>query len=301
MNELKRPRFPGMPELVGFDCLARSPSLAKAAQELAISPSAVSKRLREIESFLGCRLFERSTRHLQLTPAGMQFAAATREALSLIEAATLSLRTREQNQWHLDLTVSPTLCSRWLIPRLASFYAAYPQATIDIQMNTGVPDFSSQRLDCALVYCDSAPLGLQSVRVLDLVLVPVVAAMIVKESAQSDWRSIIQSLPLLRQNSLPSAWQRFLEKANISSDKVHASTIYTRLALEHQAALTGLGISLLPLYLISEDLRAKRLLRLGDLQCEGLGGYFLVSRELGRTPVLKAFQTWLHETAAQPN
>jgi LysR family transcriptional regulator, glycine cleavage system transcriptional activator len=300
MNQDKLRRYPAMQALVGFATVARTLSLARAAEQLNLSASAVSKQLRELESFLGCELFERSTRSVNLTAQGRDYALAIQESLGRIEEATLRLRAKHGMSSHLDLAVSPTFCNHWLIPRLASFYEQHPGITLNLQTAIGVPNLTALKADCAISFCETAPSEFDAEPILALTLMPVAASKLVAKRNDRDWRKTLCEFPLLGQLTLPDAWREFLAQVGIEASATREGPRYQLLTLGHQATLVGLGIALLPNFVVSGDLRAKRLVRIGSASYRAKASYQLLApARMRESEAFRAFRAWLKTAASE--
>lgn len=301
MNQDKLRRYPAMQALVGFAAVARTLSLARAAEQLNLSASAISKQLRELESFLDCELFERSTRSVSLTAEGRDYALAIQESLGRIEEATLRLRAKHAMSRHIDVAVSPTFCNHWLIPRLASFYQQHPGVTLNLQTAIGVPNLAALKADCAISFCEDAPSEFDAETILTLRLMPIASPKLVGKRRGRDWREPLCEYPLLGQLTLPDAWRKFLEQIDVDASSTREGPRYQLLTLGHQATLVGLGIALLPDYVVHEDLRAKRLLRIGDASyCPKASYRLLAPARMRESEAFRAFRAWLKNAALSP-
>lgn len=300
MNQDKLRRYPAMQALVGFATVARTLSLARASEQLNLSASAVSKQLRELESFLECKLFERSTRSVTLTAEGRDYATAIQQSLVGIEEATLRLRAKHAMSSHLDVAVSPTFCNHWLIPRLASFYALHPGVTLNLQTAIGVPNLGALKADCAISFCETAPSEFHGETILELTLMPVASKKLVGHRSAREWRRTLCEFPLLGQLTLPDAWREFLEKACVERSATREGPRYQLLTLGHQATLVGLGIALLPDYVVREDVRVRRLVRIGDVSYRPKASYQLLApARMRESDAYRVFRAWLKEAALE--
>jgi len=131
-----RRKIPSLTALCVFESAARFQSFTKAADELALTQSAVCKQIAGLESFLGLPLFTRIKQRIVLTPAGREYALRTRQHLDRIERDTLELMATKDGAGVLELAVVPTFATQWLIPRLAEFHAERPDITINLSTRT---------------------------------------------------------------------------------------------------------------------------------------------------------------------
>ena len=116
--------------LLAFDAVARRMSFSLAANDLNLTPSAISHQIARLEQFLGAKLFARNARSISLTPAGQEYLRRGTGALDSIRASTENLRKGARNTLHVH--VSPSFASLWLMPRLSSFVREHPQITLSM-------------------------------------------------------------------------------------------------------------------------------------------------------------------------
>src|SRR5215218_623886 len=116
--------------LRAFSTVARFGGVSRAAEALHLTQSAVSKQVKELETWVGVPLFERHRKRLALTPAGERYEKAVRAVLAQLEAATLELVTSDDGRGALHLSTLPTIGAKWLIPRLPQFQQLHPQITL---------------------------------------------------------------------------------------------------------------------------------------------------------------------------
>ncbi|WP_052402419.1 LysR family transcriptional regulator [Muricoccus aerilatus] len=128
-----RRHVPPTAALQAFEACARHLSVSRAAEELRLTQSAVSRQLAGLEGLLGLRLFQRVRQRLVLTPAGAAYAPRVRASLARLEGATRELLARRGTGGTLNLSVSPTFGARWLTPRLPAFQVAYPGVMLKSQ------------------------------------------------------------------------------------------------------------------------------------------------------------------------
>jgi DNA-binding transcriptional LysR family regulator len=289
-------RLPSMSALTSFEAVARKRSIVAAARELHLTASAVSKQLRELEMQLGCQLVARTTRNVALTADGEEYLHAIAPLLASLEEATLALRTRAEREAQLDLGVSHSLGNRWLIPRLASFYEKHPEIRLNLTTVSGVPDLAESRLHCALAYCDRPPIGHSAEHVMRLRLFPVIATRLLPAAATVDLHDVLRRHPLLDQLTLPQAWPQFLRQVGIDSESVRFGPRYQLLTIGLQASLSGLGIALLPAYVVQPELDAGRVRRLGSAHLETQASYQLIRvKGVRKTAAMNAFAAWVRQ------
>jgi DNA-binding transcriptional LysR family regulator len=173
--------LPPLELLPAFEAAARNLSFTKAAEELHLTQSAVSRQVQALEHALGVRLFERKTRALLLTPAGRSAYRAVQDVLERTEALARSLRGAEDIRT-ITLTTTPGFASLWLIPRLARFVNAHPGVDVRTSATNQLVDLDRSGVDIAIRYCTQ---GLNSGgrRLFGGQVTPVCSPRLIQESA----------------------------------------------------------------------------------------------------------------------
>ena len=143
--------LPPLKSLYYFSVVAELQSIKAAAEKLFVTQAAVSQQIKSLEAFLGLSLFKREHRALVLTREGQQLLPFLTEAFNTIETGVKRLR-EDANPNVLTISVLPSFASRWLIPRLQSFYGQYPELSINLSMTEKLEDFSDSTVDVAIRY-----------------------------------------------------------------------------------------------------------------------------------------------------
>ncbi|MGK5051883.1 DNA-binding transcriptional regulator DsdC [Janthinobacterium sp. RB2P8] len=153
-----------------FLVAARHGSFALAAQELALTPSAVSHRIARLEASLGLLLFQRLTRQVKLTQDGERIFVALQTGWDGLRAA---IAGGDALAGSISVHARPSIAQCWLVPRLAGFVAQYPALSIDLRVGNDSVDFRAGQVDLALHYGDGSFPGLASRKLMDEWLAPV--------------------------------------------------------------------------------------------------------------------------------
>lgn len=148
-------KLPPLKALPVFEAVARLRSFSQAAEELAITQSAVSHQIKQLETYLGERLFWRSGRSVTLTDEGRQYAEVVGSALLDIERASEKLLGEEASR--LRLSVFSSFAVRWLVPRLPELQRRHPQMDLALEMSSGNPVLSDRVADCFITIRTQAP------------------------------------------------------------------------------------------------------------------------------------------------
>ena len=142
--------LPPIADLLAFEAAARHTSISRAAEELHLTQSAVSRQIRQLEEQLGTALFHRVRQRVVLTDAGRIYAADVQAVLQQLSASTQKTMAFASTDGLLNLAVLPTLGTRWLIPRLGGFMALHPEAIVNFAARTEPFDFAGTPFDAAI-------------------------------------------------------------------------------------------------------------------------------------------------------
>jgi LysR family glycine cleavage system transcriptional activator len=283
--------LPSLSLLSAFEAAARTGSITAAAKELSLTQSAVSRQIRALEEQLEVELFHRERQSIRLTAGGDAYAREIRDALRKIGAASLNLRANPFGGT-LTLAVLPTFGTRWLAPRLPRFLAAHPGITVNLFTRTQIFDFAIEPIDAAVHFGRANWPGAESVLLRGDRVVPVCSPAL---GRHYEFRrpSDLRKAPLLHMTTRPDAWEQWLAHHAVAFDTVHGM-LFDQFATAAEAAAAGLGVALVPDFLVEEELRSGRLVLALDLPVESADAYHLVwPRERAAHPPLVAFRDWL--------
>src|SRR5262249_1235043 len=170
----RRYRLPQLGFIQGFEAAARHLSFTKAAEELFITQTAVSRQVKALEDQLGVTLFERRQRALALTESGHALYRVATDVLERLQAATDQLRASGRTR-QLSLTTTTGFASLWLIPRLQRFTRLYPDVDVRISATTAVINLERSLIDLAVRYCRPEDAAERAIRLFGEEVVPVCA------------------------------------------------------------------------------------------------------------------------------
>lgn len=269
------------------------------AEELSLTQGAISRQLQALETQLGMQLVVRDRKKLTLTPEAQNYAADIRDALTQIAKATLRLQAAPL-AGTLNLAILPAFGMRWLMPRLPEFSRLHPDVTINMTTRLEPFNFSTEAFDAAIHFGQAEWPGTDSLLLKHEHLLPVCAPELLSRGKVSSLREILK-LPLLHIQTRPSAWQDWFAVQGLSVDEAGLTgTMYDQFSTITQAALHGLGVALMPDYLVEQEVATGRLVPLHHTPSETSGAYYLVwPSNKGQDPALKKFREWL-SGKAQP-
>lgn len=290
MNALTR-RLPQTSLLETFQAAAKRGSFTLAAADLNMTQGAVSRQIRALEDLLGVELFIRRRQRVTLSPAGATYLAEIDKALSIIRSASTALQVNPDGGV-LNLGILPTFGTRWLAPRLPEFLRLHPGVTVNLSTRLWPFDFSSDILDAAIHFGTDDWPGTERLRLFDETVVPASSPDFLAGLHITSVEDIADA-PLLHLATRPNAWMTWF-KINGLDIEVVPGTTFDQFATMAQAAAHGLGLALLPEFLIEEELKSGRLATAWDRANRSIGSYSLIW-PVGRRnhPPLVQFRQWL--------
>ncbi|WP_417583517.1 LysR family transcriptional regulator [Pelagibacterium sp.] len=290
--------LPSMSLLTAFEAAARHENFTGAAEELSISQSAVSRQVRLLEEQIGHQLFVRDKQAVKLSEAGAAYAREIGEALRRIGDATLNLRANPLGGT-LNLAILPTFGTRWLAPRLPRFLDAHPGITLNLSTRLSAFDFKTEPLDAAIHFGDKPWPGTEGIELMRETVLPVASRQFL-ETHNIKEPSDLLNMPLLHLASRADQWGEWFAAQSLDIPNVRGM-LFDQFATAAQAAGSGLGLALLPRFLIETDLQRGDLVSALDAPMRSRQRYFLVwptGRDTYRPVSL--FRNWIRtETADQ--
>lgn len=296
-----RRSLPSTQALACFDAAARHESYTRAAQELALTQSAVSRQITALEDFLGVPLFRRTRHGVVLTPAGTHYARQVGRWLQGLERDTLDVMAHQGLGGTLTLAAVPTFATRWLIPRLPQLAQAHPDIVVHIDTRTRPFLFADAGFDAALYAGTPEQVanwpGTQAQQILPEVVQPVCSPRWLPGGRPLAPEALAR-LPLLQQSTRPYAWRQWFEAAGVNAARALEGPRYELFSMAAVAAAHGMGVALIPPLLIEAELARGELVPACERQGPAERGYYLVSPAQAPSPVLAAFAQWLQAMAA---
>ncbi|MDP2081006.1 MAG: LysR family transcriptional regulator [Pseudotabrizicola sp.] len=282
--------LPSMPALLALEAVDRLATVSAAAQELSLTQGAVSRALQGLEGQLGVALFVRERQRLRLTPAAQDYVRHVRVHLTGLSQASLRLRANPGGGG-LSLAILPAFGVQWLAPRLPDFARANPGVTVHLSTRLRPFDFAAEGFDAAIHFGRADWPGAEHLLLLEEVVLPVCAPAVMPEPVTE--AEALLALPLLQLESRPGAWGRYLAQQGLPGQRP-VGMVFDQFATMIQAAIHGLGVALLPEFLIQDALRDGQLVPAWPARGHGLGSYYLVwPRDVPPRPPLIAFRDWI--------
>lgn len=296
--------IPPLNPLRAFEVAARHLSFTRAAEELFVTPSAVSHQVKTLEENLGVQLFIRDAKALVLTPAGTAYLPAVQLAFKQLADATHRLHSKDRPA--LKVNMPPTFAVKWLIPRMDRFMQAHPEIDLKVSTSNNRIDFERDDFDLAIRYGRGDYPGLYSRLCLPVEVIPVCSPKLLQGDAPLNQPSDLQHHTLLHDDSTYTDvsnpdWAMWLEHAGVTNVDASRGPSFWPSHLVINAAISGLGVALVKKNWIEQDLAEGRLVRLFEsIRLPVEFSYFIVfPRERLDDPRIRVFVDWIcGETAA---
>jgi LysR family glycine cleavage system transcriptional activator len=297
-----RRALPSLRAVVAFEAAARTQSFAEAARELALSQSAISRQVAQLEHMLGVALFSRVRQRVVLTPAGALFAERVRDIVARLRSSAEETIAFQGRGGVLRLGVLPTFGTRWLMPRLPNFMAIHPSITLHFStLLPGPFDFAAAGLDAAIHFGEPIAPGAIVHLLRRDEIVPVASPKLLSRTpirAISDLRNAT----LIVHRSRRPAWSEWLDAHAVGLDVDQPRIELEQFNMVFQAAIAGLGVAMVPTLLARQDLASGALVALFDpLVNDQRGDYLVYPVDRATYAPVVLFRDWLLEEFAREN
>ncbi|WP_230530000.1 LysR family transcriptional regulator [Microvirga roseola] len=290
---LRRGFLPNIGNLLAFEATARHGSVSRAAEELSLTQSAVSRQIQQLEDSLGVSLFSRSRQRVVLTDVGRMYAANVRTTLTELADATHQAIALSGTSGVLNLATLPTFGTRWLIPRIPEFFAQHPDATVNFGVRLVPFDFAAEPFDAAIHFGQPHWPGAVCEWLRNEEAVPVCSPAYREREGIRSPQDLTRAT-LLQQSTRPTAWAQWFGGIGIEVGNALRGPRFEQFAMVAQAAMAGLGAALIPHFLIADELASGRLEILFPQSLVSGGAYYLVYPEhKAEAPLVRSFRDWV--------
>lgn len=292
-----RRRLPPLNALRAFEAAARHLNFSRAADELSVTPGAVSQQIQNLEDYVGAPLFRRTPKGLLLTDAAQTSLPALREAFDrLAEAA--SLLTAAVDGRRLTLTAAPSFAAKWLVPRLGRFEAAHPQVDVWLSAGLELVDLTAGEVDIALRYGGGHYPGMEVRRLIGETVIPVLSPELHAANPLDSPEDLSRHILLHDGSPEPDDscpdWSMWLAARGVREVDGARGPRFNQSSLVIEAAVNGRGVALAKRTLAQDDLDAGRLVAPLQIATAVDFAYYLVHpKAKGRLPQVKAFINWI--------
>lgn len=290
-------RLPSITCLESFESVARHESVSRAAIELNLTQSAVSRQIHQLEELLDVALFERVRQRVVITDAGKLYLKDINRVILDLKDSTSRIMACGGSASLLNLAVLPTFATRWLVPRLSGFLQKHPDITVNFATRTTQFDFGTEPFDAAIHYGSPNWPGAVVHHLMDEDTLPVCSpkfetANRIKKPAD------LAKVVLLHQSTRTSAWADWFEVMGVENTHPLRGPRFEQFAMIAQAAICGLGVALLPRLLIEDELASGKLSFLFSRPLRSANSYYVVVPEAKiSSPLTTAFTRWIIQEA----
>lgn len=284
-------RLPPLSSMRLFEAAGRHLSFKSAAEDLNITPSAISHGVQALEEWLGVELFIRGNRSLTLTEAGEAYLPRVQAALDMLARATEAVPGRKPTG-RVAVSVPPTFGMRWLLPRLQRFNERHPSIEVTVDTSHRRVEFSRDGIDIAIRMGTGEWPGLLSTCLVREKLVPVCSPRL---AARIHSAADLHKTALLHVTRASEDWAAWGALAGVDVAYTSGGLRFDTIQMALEAAVNGLGVALGRLPLIEQDLEAKRLVQvLGPPRFCSTGYWLVMQRETILRPEVTAFRNWIN-------
>ncbi len=287
-------KLPPLRALCAFEATARHASFTRAADELGVTQGAVSRQVAILEAFLGMRLLERSGKQVKLLPAAEIYLPLIASAFESIRHATAELTGRTDITDLLTINILPSLSNRWLIPLLDDFRRKYPQFSVRLTIGDGPVNFDISEADIAIrVTRRNDWKKFHAEPIMGEELLPVLNPRFFKSHSLEKPNDFLR-LPLLQHTSRPDMWRDYLQAMGIRKPSVKHELGFEHFFMLIQAAADGLGVALIPRFLIGKELEEEKLAVAYNKPYSSPYRYYLICpKEIMDVRKIRLFRKWL--------
>jgi len=258
-------QLPPLNSLRAFEAAARHLSFTKAADELHVTPAAVSQQVKNLEEYFDVQLFRRLTRALRLTDAGQSVLPTLQEGFDKLIEVDQALRTRE-NDRIITVSVAPSFGAKWLVPRLERFQKLFPDYDLRLDASDDLVDFNRDDIDVAVRYGLGEYPGLESVRLLNEITIPVCSPSLrdgdhpLRTPADLQNHTLLHAQWRMEDDTSPN-WRMWLRAAGLNEIDADRGPRFNMETMIVQAAIAGQGVALVTSAYVADDIKQGRLIR----------------------------------------
>lgn len=300
---MRRSLVPPLYALIAFESVARYGSIMRAANELHLSQSAVSRLVKQVEDAIQVRLFDRIRQRLILTEAGSAYARDVRKLLSGFEQSTLQVMAYGSGgqAGTINLGVFSTFSTKWLIPRLEDYRATRSNTVISCYARPLPFSFEEDPLDAAIHYGEPIWPGASVEPLFGEQLIPVCSPHLPGIRGLKTAQDMMK-FPLLHEVTRPWSWKRWFEQQDVTIGTPLLGARFDQFTMVVQAAKAGLGIGLVPYFLFEREILS------GELHVplqRPIAGehmyYFVYPHRNAANAVVLDFRDWIISAAQEQN
>lgn len=292
---MTRRHLPTLSAMQCFESAARHLSFTRAAEELNLTQSAVSKQVAQLEVILEHPLFRRVRRRLQLTTEGMLYLADVRQVLNQVEASTRYMQAYGGENEVLNLSTLPTFGARWLMPRLNGFRFRHPGIVLNISNRAEPIDLDQANIDVAFFFGQGVWPKAECIALREERLIPVCAPGLLTQAPLQQPDDLLRHV-LLQMTSRPEQWHDWFRAQGLYSEHSYYGPRFDSFEMVISAAQAGCGLALVPDFLAQEELDEGKLVIPWDAPMTGTGSYYMaIPEHKFELEKIRALREWIRE------
>jgi LysR family glycine cleavage system transcriptional activator len=298
---------PGTRALRTLEAAARHLNFTRAADELGLTPAAVSHQIKEFEEQLDMALFTRTSRTVRLTEAGAVLFEASTEAIDLLNRAVSRARKLARGQSLLKVTADAHFAAKWLMRRIDAFRAVRPDIELRFDISFEVRDFDRDDVDVGIRFGAGKYPGLVADRLFDNVLIPVCSPSLLRngpplKTPRDLFNHRLVHVEWSRQGVTWPNWRMWMAAAGIDDFDDSRTLVFGTSSDAVQAAIDGSAVALADFAMVAHDLSEGRLVQpfeLGVRMAPEFAYFLIYPQAAAEDPRIAAFRGWiLAEVAA---
>jgi LysR family glycine cleavage system transcriptional activator len=278
--------------LRSFEAAARNGSFYKAADELFVTPSAISHQIKSLENFVGVELFERQKRKVEITAAGKQYLRHVQKAFKEIDKGTQEL-IASHNTGDLSISVTPAFLNHWLLPRISDFYAANPDIDLDINASMKTVDFQRSDIDIAVMFGMGDWDDMETHFLKNSERVPICSPKLLEKHPINSAEDLLtQKLFIVKRRK--EEWASWFALDDIEYLPKQRPISFSSSSLAVTAAIKGAGIALADVSLAADNIKKGDLVIPVDMRLTLKKAFYLVyPKNRKMTFAMQAFKEWV--------
>jgi LysR family glycine cleavage system transcriptional activator len=297
-----RRQLPSLTALRAFEAAARHMSFQAAATELAVTPTAISHQIRELEMACGTALFRRRPRPLSLTQAGVRLYPILQGSFDAMELGITALRAAEERR-PLRVTTTNAFAHRWLVPRLPLWRAAHPERALEVIGTDAVVDLHAGEADIAIRYARTAPPDLLSREIMRDTFWPMCSPRLLSMTGVPERPADLLRFPLIHMQwqetePVPPTWRTWVATvsavdASLAEPKEIDGLSFREELHAIEAMIGGQGVGICSDVLVARELQVGALVKVSELSLPGFGFFAAWMPGHPREPAIVVFADWI--------
>ncbi len=293
---LNQHNLPSTTALRYFVESAKYLSFTQASEKLYVTQAAISKQVKQLEELLEVELFIREKQRIYLSAAGEIYYKDALRILRELEKLTVKIRTYNNEVDEIHIGILPTFSSRFLIPLLPKLYAQHPEIRVKLTTELGKIDFSQQPYDIVISFNELVQDDVATFNIMDETLIPVASPDLVEQDRLT--LNQLEKVPLLTFLARPNLWNDWFASVNRAAPTPKSGLLFENFQMLIHATIAGLGVALIPEFMITSDLKAGRLKQIHSRSMHSTPQYFMaIPNEKMQDEKIIKFREWLLQIA----